>query len=350
VTEPSAAPAVPVPVKTSRRKRAIRWAVLAGLLLGLPLWLYSCMILMPGKSHRGPLAPLTPAEAALASDLRRDVVELSQVIGERNVVKYAALRRAADYVEAGLRVAGPVSRQTYEASRRDCDNLEVEIRGSSAPGEIVVVGAHYDSVVNCPGANDNASGTAALLALARALAKSAPARTLRLVAFVNEEPPHFRTPEMGSRVYAGRCRDRGEKVTAMLSLETIGCFSDAPGTQKYPPPLGLCYPSEGNFIAFVGNVSSRSLVRRCVRTFREKAAFPSEGAALPGWLPGVGWSDHESFWENGFPAVMVTDTAPFRFTHYHLRGDTPDKIDFDRCARVVAGVEQVVRELAGITP
>jgi Zn-dependent M28 family amino/carboxypeptidase len=333
---------------TPGRRRILRWATAAAFLVSIPTGLYSCMIAMPGKSHQGPLLPITPSESALASVLRRDVVELAETIGERNVVKYAALRKAADYVEAGLRVAGPVTRHTYQASGRDCDNLEVEIRGTTAPGEIVVVGAHYDSVVNCPGANDNASGTAGLLALARALANAKPERTLRLVAFVNEEPPHFRSEEMGSRVYARRCRERNETVTAMLSLETIGCFTDKPNTQKYPAPLGLCYPSTGNFIAFVGNVGSRSLVRRCVKAFRAGAAFPSEGAALPGWLPGVGWSDHESFWENGFPAVMVTDTAPFRFPHYHLRGDTPDKIDFERCARVVAGVEHVIRDLAGI--
>ena len=333
---------------TPGRRRLLRSSAAAAFLLFTLTGLYSCMISMPGKSHQGPLAPATPTESSLASALRRDVVELAQTIGERNVVKYAALKKAADYVEAGLRVAGPVARHTYQASERDCDNLEVEIRGSSAPGEIVVVGAHYDSVVGTPGANDNASGVAGLLALARALAATKPERTLRFVAFVNEEPPHFRTEEMGSRVYARRCRDRNETVIAMLSLETIGCFTDKPDSQKYPAPLGLCYPSTGNFIAFVGNVGSRSLVRRCVKTFRDRAAFPSEGAALPGWLPGVGWSDHESFWENGFPAVMVTDTAPFRFPQYHLRGDTPDKIDFDRCARVVAGVEHVIRDLAGI--
>ena len=333
---------------TSRRRRVLRGAAFAAVLVAILAGLYSCMISMPGKSHQGPLPPLTPSESALVSALRRDVVELAESIGERNVVKYAALKKAADYVDSGLRVVGPVSRHTYKADGRDCDNLEVEIRGTSSPGEVVVVGAHYDSVVNCPGANDNASGVAGLLALARALANSKPERTLRLVAFVNEEPPHFRTSEMGSRVYARRCRERNETVTAMLSLETIGCFTDQPDTQKYPAPLGLCYPSTGNFIAFVGNVGSRSLVRRCVKTFRARAPFPSEGAALPGFLPGVGWSDHESFWENGFPAVMVTDTAPFRFAHYHLRGDTPDKVDFERCARVVAGVEQVIRELAGI--
>jgi len=308
------------------------------------------MIPMPGKSHRGPLPALTPKQAELSAALRRDVLELAEKIGERNTFEYAALRKAADYVERGLAAAGQVARQTYTARGKACDNLEVEIRGSQTPDEIVIVGGHYDSVVGCVGANDNGTGTAGVLALARSLAKTSPARTLRFVAFVNEEPPHFRGPEMGSRVYAKRCRERNENIVAMLSLETIGYFSDQEGSQKYPPPLGFFYPSQGNFIAFVGNVGSRSLVRRCVRLFRERAAFPSEGAAVPGFLPGVGWSDHESFWENGYDGVMVTDTAPFRYPHYHLTGDTPDKIDFDRCARVVDGVEQFVRELAGIAP
>jgi len=330
------------------RKRLVRWGSVGIVVLGCPVWLYSCMILMPGKSHRGPLPPLTPEQSALVPGLRRDVVELAEKIGERNVAKVAELRRAADYVESQMAAAGRVTRHTYPASGLPCDNLEVEIRGTSAPGEIVVVGAHYDSVLRCPGANDNASGVAGMLALARTLAAASPARTLRFVAFVNEEPPHFRTEEMGSRAYARRCRDRKENVVAMVSLETIGCYSDEPGSQKYPFPFGLFYPSEGNFIAFVGNVSSRALVRRCVGTFREKAPFPSEGGALPSFMPGVGWSDHESFWENGYPGVMVTDTAPFRFAHYHRKDDTPDKIDYDRCARVVVGVEQVIRDLAGI--
>ena len=141
-----------------RPKRILRWSAAGAILLGLPLWLYSCMIPMPGKSHRGPLPALTPDQRALADALRHDVVELAEKIGERNVARYAELKRAADYVEAGLRVAGPVARHPTTASARPCDNLEVEIRGASAPGEIVVVGAHYDSVLYCPGANDNGSG------------------------------------------------------------------------------------------------------------------------------------------------------------------------------------------------
>lgn len=334
----------------TRKRLLIRVAVYSTLFVWIPLGLYSCMIPMPGKSHRGPLPPATPRQAELAGVLRRHVVELASTIGERNTFKYEALKKASDYVERELSAAGKVARQTYQASGKACDNLEVEIRGTKLPDEIVVVGGHYDSVYGCVGANDNASGTAGVLALARSLAGTRPDRTLRFVAFVNEEPPHFRSEEMGSRVYAKRCRERDENVVAMLSLETIGYFSDAEGSQKYPPPLGLFYPSQGNFIAFVGNVGSRGLVRRCVRLFRERASFPSEGAAVPGFLPGVGWSDHESFWEHGYPGVMVTDTAPFRYPHYHLTGDTPDRIDYDRCARVVDGVEQVVRELAGIAP
>ena len=306
------------------------------------------MILMPGKSHQGPLPAMTPKQAELSAQLRRDVIELAEKIGERNTFHYAELRKAADYMERELAVAGKVSRHTYTARGKTCDNIEVEIPGRTTPGEIVVVGGHYDSVVGCVGANDNGTGAAGVLALARSLAKTSPARTLRFVGFVNEEPPHSRTDEMGSRVYAKRCRERRENIVAMLSLETIGFFSDADGSQHYPAPLGLFYPSEGNFIAFVGNVGSRALVRRCIRVFREQAAFPSEGAAVPGFLPGVGWSDHESFWEHGYSALMVTDTAPFRYPHYHLTGDTPDKIDFDRCARVVDGIESVLRDLAGI--
>lgn len=332
------------------RARAIRWMLAAILLTGLPGWLYSCMISMPGKSHRGPLLPLTPAQASLVPELRRIIVELAETIGERNTDRYDALRRSADFVAAELSAAGAVSRQTYTASGRACDNLEVEIRGASIPDEIVVVGAHYDSVAGCPGANDNASGVAGLLALARSLSQSAPARTLRFVAFVNEEPPHFQTDEMGSRVYARRCALRGEKIVSMLSLETIGCFIDSKGSQQYPPPFGLFYPSEGNFIAFVGSLSSRALVRRCVEVFRREAAFPCEGGALPSFTPGVGWSDHESFWQSGYSGVMVTDTAPFRYAHYHRAGDTPDKIDYERCARVVEGLRHVVSDLAGLPP
>jgi Zn-dependent M28 family amino/carboxypeptidase len=224
--------------------------------------------------------------------------------------------------------------------------LEVELIGDSLPREIVVVGAHYDSVLDCPAANDNGTGVAALLSLARRFSGRTADRTLRFVAFVNEEPPYFQTEEMGSWVYAKQCRKQNEAVTAMLSLETIGYYSDQPDTQQYPAPFGLLYPSTGNFVAFVGNIGSGDLVRQAVGSFRQHEPFPSEGGALPEFTPGIGFSDHWSFWQEGYPALMVTDTAPFRYPYYHTPEDTADKVDFERTARVVRGLEKVIVDLA----
>jgi hypothetical protein len=307
------------------------------------------MIRMPGRTFGGPQPPFLPAEEALASQLKKDIEALAGHIGPRNYLAYTQLLDAVAYVEARFREAGypEVVRENYAVAGKIYTNLLVELRGRSTPAEIVIVGGHYDSVVGCPGANDNASGTAAVLALARLFATSVPTCTLRFAAFTNEEPPHFQTDHMGSRVTARNCRARGENVVAMLSLETIGFYSDAEGSQSYPPPFSLFYPSKGNFIGFVGNTGSGDLVRRAIRTFREQTPFPSEGAALPGFIPGVGWSDHWSFWQEGYPAIMVTDTAPFRYPHYHTTADTPDKIDYLRCGRVVYGLREVVAELSG---
>ncbi|HEY5895439.1 MAG TPA: M28 family peptidase [Chthoniobacterales bacterium] len=324
-----------------------RLAVLASLLLaalGFVCWYV--MIRMPLKSYRGPLLPLTAEEAALRDALRRDVQALAGDIGNRNWWAYARLVEAADWIESSLTQAGyQVRRRGYDLRGRNCDNLEVEIRGRTKPDEIVIIGAHYDSVFGCPAANDNGSGVAALLALARAFADAKPTRTLRFVTFVNEEAPFYHTAQMGSLVYARECRQRGENVVAMLSLETIGYYSEERGSQGYPAGVGLFYPSAGNFVAFVGNTGSRALVRQCIGTFRREAKFPSEGAALPSWMMGIGWSDHWSFWQAGYPAIMVTDTAIFRYPHYHAPSDTPDKLDYDRLARVVAGLERVVHDL-----
>jgi Zn-dependent M28 family amino/carboxypeptidase len=187
---------------------------------------------------------------------------------------------------------------------------------------------------------------AGLLALARRFAGKPCGQTLRFVAFVNEEPPYFQTEEMGSLVYARRCKARGDKISAMISLETIGYFSDEPRSQKYPAAgLGFFYPSKGNFIGFVGNTRSRALLRDAVSAFENARKLPCEGAALPAVIPGIGWSDQWAFWECGYPAIMVTDTAPFRYPHYHSSTDTPDKLDYDRFALVVSGMEKTIGDL-----
>lgn len=264
-------------------------------------------------------------------NLHDDVFTLARDIGERNTTKPRAYADAAAFIEKSLPAA---VRQTFEGGV----NIESEVRGSD---EIVVVGAHYDSVIGSPGADDNATGVAAVLELARRIRSAK--RTMRFVAFANEEPPHFGTPTMGSWQYARRCRERGEKVVAMLSLETIGYFSDAPKSQTYPSRLELIYPSTANFIAFVSNIKSRRLLRRCVKSFKD---FPVESGSLPRVIPGVGWSDQWAFWEFGYRAVMVTDTAPFRNPHYHAASDKPETIDFARLGQVVDGLTGVIEDLA----
>ena len=267
-------------------------------------------------------------------------------IGERNLSRYPQLQAAAQYIENNLTEPDwKVRRDEYEVQGRSCSNIEAELPGASS--EIVLIGAHYDSVFGSPGANDNGSGVAALLALARRFAGTHNAKTLRFVAFVNEEPPYFQTAEMGSFVYASRCRARGDQITAMISLETIGYYSHESGSQHYPAiGLGLLYPRAGNFIGFVGNVASGSLIRNVIAEFRRQARIPSEGGALPAIVPGVGWSDQWSFWQHGYPGIMVTDTAPFRYPHYHAASDTPDKLNYDARTRVVAGMEKVIHHLA----
>ena len=258
---------------------------------------------MPGKNI-STAAPLSAAEIALRTELMADVQTLAGEIGERNILRYQQLNAAAEFIDQSFTRAGlNPRRDTYELKGRACHNIEVEIPG--ARPEIVVIGAHYDSVVGCPGANDNATGMAAVLALARRFAGKPSGETLRFVAFVNEEPPYFQTEQMGSFVYASRCKARGDKITAMLSLETIGYFSDAPRSQRYPSPaLGLAYPTTGNFIGIVGNYGSRALVRRVIGLFRDQGKLPSEGAALPAFIPGVAWSDHWSFGQCGYPAAL----------------------------------------------
>ena len=302
---------------------------------------------MPGKNI-SKAALLSPDEIALREELRTDVRKLAGEIGERNMWHYEQLNAAVDFIEGSFSRAGlRTRRDSYQMQGQGCHNLEAEVSGSRP--EIIVIGAHYDSVGGSPGANDNGTGMAATIALARRFAGTKPKHTLRFVAFVNEEPPYFLSGEMGSLVYARRCNERGDKISAMISLETIGYFSDAQNSQSYPSRgLGMFYPKVGNFIGFVSNVRSRSLLRRVIALFRKHAKIPSEGAAFPWFVPGVSWSDQWSFWKYGYPAIMVTDTAPFRYPYYHSSNDTPDKIDYDRFTLVVSGMEKVIEELANL--
>lgn len=328
-----------------KRTFVVALAFFMALLLGL----YGCVSDMPGRSYRGELAPLTAEEVVFRDELHQHVEKLSMQIGVRNTNNMDNLRQSADYIADEMQQAGlRVTRQTYEANGEMCDNVIGELPGKGASQEILVIGAHYDTVYHCPGANDNGSGVAALLAIAGKMGSGEFRRTIRFVGFVNEEWPFFQSSLMGSQVYARACYENGDNIVGMISLETIGYYSDEPQSQRYPFPFSVFYPSKGNFIGFVGNWDSRSFVRETVGFFRENCDFPSEGAAVPDAVKDAGRSDHRSFWEVGYQALMITDTAPFRYPYYHTRKDTIDKLDFDRLARVTAGLEKVIAELAKI--
>jgi len=316
-------------------------ATIAVVFVIVAAFLFLRMLQMPGRSFSG-AAP--PPAIELQDALRHDVTALA-AIGPRSVDTPDAYARAAGFIEESLRASGyATSRETFTVDGVDCANVVAEVRGTSR--EIVVVGAHYDTVDDSPGADDNGSGVAALLALARHFVAAHPKRTIRFVAFANEEPPYFMSKRMGSFVHASRARERGETIAAMLCLESIGYFDDAPQSQEYPAMLEHVFPSTANFIAFASNIRSATLLRRCVAIFRKHATIPSEGAALPEAVPGIAWSDQWSFWRNGYDAVMVTDTALFRNPHYHTEHDAAATLDYERLARVVEGLTFVVLGLA----
>ncbi len=274
----------------------------------------------------------------LEEPLKQHVMVLADEIGERNLFLPKKLDAAAQVIRLFWEEMGHHPKvQEYKAQDVTCRNLTIEIKGNRKPGEILIIGAHYDSIQGSPGANDNGSGVAALLEISRMFGTKPRNRTLRFVAFANEEPPFFQEPDMGSLVYAKQCREDGDNIVGMVCLETIGYFNDKPGSQEYPPPLGFFYPDRGNFIAVVGNTASRKLVRTFTEHFMGSVDFPVECIATFESIPGIDWSDHGSFWRYGYPAIMLTDTAPFRYPHYHLAGDTPDQIHYPSLAKVVYG-------------
>jgi len=301
---------------------------------------------MPGRSHSGPLPDLTGNLVTLRENLRFHVLALCN-LGERNRNEPQALIGAEAYITAAFNQAGyVVRRHEFDCQGMAMANLEVERKGTKSPDRIIVIGAHYDTVYSSPGADDNASGIAALLELARLLSTDPPACSVRFVAFANEEHPGGPDTDMGSYHYAQRCNEGKENLVGMLSLEMLGYYSSTPGSQRYPEPFSYFYPSVGNFIGFVGNAFSRTLVRNCVESFRRHASFPCEGVAAPDSVKDISRSDHWSFWQFGYPALMVTDTSNFRNPHYHSAQDLPETLDYDALARVTSGLAKVPEELS----
>ncbi|CAN5456364.1 M28 family metallopeptidase [soil metagenome] len=321
---------------------------------------------MAQKSRRDSLAPLSAGENLISAKLRAHVLMLAGIIGARSLTSNpAGLEKAAQYIEYSLSEfeyvrsqqdfmahvstsIGAAGGTTPMVENKVCTrNLIAEVKGSKRPQEIIILGAHYDSVYDCPAANDNGSGVASLLELARLLSKFESERTIRFVAFTNEEPPFFGTADWGAQQYAAVCHERAEKVIAMLSLETMGYYSDAAGSQTFPHDVfGLVYPKQGDFIAFVSNMKSRRLLNRFTKLFRSATPFPCEKVAVPESIRGVAYSDHAAFWKYDYPALMITDTAFYRYPHYHTNEDTPEKVDYDSLARVVFGIAEVVKQIS----
>lgn len=314
-------------------------ALAAGILAAVRYFAY-----LPLYGHQGALPPATQDERDLVPRLRGHVTAIASV--PHNTDHPEALEAAARYIEQSLAAQGfRVERQEFEAAGHRVRNIYTSIGAAPPDTPSFVVGAHYDSAGVAPGANDNGTGTAALIELSRLLRAHAPRRhRLRIVFFVNEEKPHFGTETMGSVQFARMLSGR-ERITGMFSIETIGAYSSEPGTQRFPVPLNLVYRDTADFITFVGMPRARALVHQSLGSFRRHTQFPSIGGVAHAFIPGIAWSDHASFDALGIPAVMITDTALFRYAHYHKPTDTPDKIDYDRLSRVTKGLERMIREV-----
>ncbi|MBU0605451.1 MAG: M20/M25/M40 family metallo-hydrolase [Candidatus Omnitrophica bacterium] len=278
--------------------------------------------------------------------LKAHVYKLSHDIGERGLFKYDNLNKAADYIAGEFRSFGyEVTFQKYNIRNRIFRNIVVTKAGNRRPGEVIILGAHYDSMRG-PGADDNASAVAGLLETARMFSAEPTGRTVKFIAFTNEEPPLFKKKSMGSMVYAKAARENNVNIKGALILEMIGYFSDRSRSQHHPPGLNLFYPDKGNFIAIIGNAKSKKLISYMVSSFRKVTDLPIERAVVPNVVIGIGMSDDWSFWKEGYPAVMITDTAYYRNPNYHKKSDTYDTLDYKSMAKVTKGVAAALKAIA----
>jgi hypothetical protein len=328
--------------QAERRRRIIRFmllVVLIFLLLVIAVWFW---VTQPLLSRARPNSERTVDPSRLEAHVRKLSIEL----GPRDAGHIENLDRVAAYIKDEFsQTSEQVSEQEYRVLGKTYRNV-IDHFGPESE-ERIVVGAHYDTAGPLPGADDNASGVAGLIELARLLARQQPPLGVELVAFSLEEPPYFRTTGMGSSVHAKSLRSQNVQVRAMLSLEMIGCFSDAPNSQLFPVGvLSAFYPSRGNFIAVVGRLSDASLVRKTKSAMRNAAPLPVYSINAPRFVPGVDFSDQLSYWHAGYNALMITDTAFYRNRNYHTAQDTAEKLDYKRMAMVVEGVYAAVNELA----
>lgn len=327
---------------TARRRlffKLMLYILVTIFLLVAALWFYVAQPVWSGRREQQ--SRVEPAR------LEAHVRMLSETLSPRNAARTDNLDSVAAYIRREFESARArrVSEQPYEAMGRSYRNV-IAVFGPDS-GERIVVGAHYDTAGPQPGADDNASGVAGLIELAHLLGRSSPPIRVELVAYPLEEPPFFRSEYMGSAVHARSLRQEGASVRAMLSLEMIGYFSDAEGSQRFPNPiLRLVYPTKGNFISVIGKMGEGLLVRKIKGAMTQASALPVYSINAPRSIPGVDFSDHLNYWREDYPAVMVTDTAFYRNPNYHSSADTAEKLDYKRMAQVVEGIYAAVNELA----
>ncbi|MEN7973817.1 MAG: M28 family peptidase [Verrucomicrobiota bacterium] len=278
--------------------------------------------------------------------LQTHVSMLSETFAPRNYMCLWNLEKTAGYISNHFAQAnGKMSEQVYEVEGRKYRNVIVSFGPETGPR--IVVGAHYDSCGNTPGADDNASGVAGLIELAYLLGQAELNQRIELVAYTLEEPPFFASGNMGSARHAYMLRKSGVDVEAMLCLEMIGYFSDREGSQRFPSPLlRMIYPDTGNYIAIIGSMGDRKLAKQVKISMRSAADLPVHCMCAPKGYPGIDFSDHRNYWNNGYTAVMITDTAFMRNPAYHGSSDTTDSLDYDRMAKVVQGVYEAVVRMA----
>lgn len=275
----------------------------------------------------------------LAETLKSHVSMLSETIGERNYLKYDNLQKATEYITNEFNKFGYMStQQVFQIEGKKFANI-IARKSSSQSEETLVIGAHYDSAMGTPGADDNASGVAALLEIARYFQDKQVNMNMEFVAFTNEEPPFFRSEDMGSKRFANKKRAENTKLSAMICLEMLGYYTEEKGSQKYPLwLLKLFYPSKGNYIAFVSNGKSSNFKNRIVKEFKKNSKIKVRTLTAPLFVTGVDFSDHRSFWANGYKAIMITDTSFYRNRNYHSGSDTIDTLDFEKMSAVVEGL------------
>jgi Zn-dependent M28 family amino/carboxypeptidase len=323
----------------------IKWALIV-LLVVLIFLIYPIIRVNLFSSNKA--GKTTNSSKPGVKPLHQHVHHLSEVIGSRSAFEYEKLDAAKDYIETVLKDLGlEYTLQNYQYREKTFSNIIVTLEGKKEPGKIFIIGAHYDTVFATPGADDNASAVAVLLELCRLLKDYQPSQTLKLIFFVLEEPPTFNTKYMGSYVYAKTAKENKEKIYGMISLEMLGYYNDKKGGQLYPLPLmSLFYPKVPDFIAVVGDLRSRKLVKKIANSIKKGCAIPVETLSTVKFVPGVDFSDHGSFWKMGYPAVMITDTAFYRNSNYHSMSDTIDTLDFDKMGELLTGLKQVAIDMS----